>query len=378
MKKIVIWLLAAMMLFSSFSAMAEDVRTSGDFQYTVKGNGTATIVLYTGEQKDIILPNLIDGYVITTIGPYAFFPNTGLGYSEDISVTLPDTVTTIGADAFTARRVYSINIPAALEYIDGNAFGSGEIQFRIDNDHPHFATIDGSLYYKDNKELVYMAEYATIPNGIKAIANGACSGRKNVKVPASVEKVGESAFDFSKGVSFEDGSPIAEIPAGAFLFGEANNLPPNVTKVGDRAFERAKLQQETFLHLIANLTEIGKYAFRDFDMSLSSRSLTIPGTLKVISEGAFYHSDGMYPSDFNIREVTIEDGVERIETLAFAGLSIEEAYLPASLKDVALDAFDPGVKYTVEKGSYAERWAKENAFTYEVNGEEQNLDWLLN
>ena len=76
--------------------------------------------------------------------------------------------------------------------------------------------------------------------------------------------------------------------------------------------------------------------------------------------------------------MTIEDGVERIETLAFAGLPIEEAYLPASLKDIALDAFDPGVKYTVEKGSYAERWAKENAFTYEINGEEQNLDWLLN
>ena len=193
-----------------------------------------------------------------------------------------------------------------------------------------------------------------------------------------MEKIGEYAFYFSKGVSFADGSPITEIPANAFNRGEAYDLPPNITKVGDRAFQYAKLQQETFLHLIANLTEIGKYAFRDLDMSLSSRSLTIPGTLKVISEGAFHHSDGMSPSDFDIREVTIEDGVERIETLAFAGLSIEEAYLPASLKDIALDAFDPGVKYTVEKGSYAERWVKENAFTYEVNGEEQNLDWLLN
>lgn len=378
MKKWAVWLLTVMLVFSAFPALAEDARTSGDFQYTVKGNGTATIVEYTGVQKDIILPNLIDGYVITTIGPYAFFPRTGLGNSRDISVTLPDTVTTIGADAFASRRVYSINIPAALEYIDGNAFGSGEIQFRIANDHPHFATIDGSLYYKDNKELIYMAEYATIPNGIRVIANGACSIREAVKVPASVETIGKDAFSLAKRVSFEDGSKITEIPAGAFMFGEAINLPPNVTKVGERAFERAKLKQETFLHLIANLTEIGKYAFRDFDMSLPSRSLTIPGTLKVISEGALYHSDGMYPSDFDIREVTIEDGVERIETLAFTGLSIEKAYLPASLKDIALDAFDPGVKYTVEKGSYAERWVKENAFTYEVNGEEQNLDWLLN
>ena len=93
MRKKVIWLLAAMLLFLSFSAIVENMRASRSFQYTVNDNSTATIVLYTGEQKDMILPKRIDGYVITAIGPYAFYPNNVLEPSVDISVTLPDTVT---------------------------------------------------------------------------------------------------------------------------------------------------------------------------------------------------------------------------------------------------------------------------------------------
>lgn len=73
------------------------------------------------------------------------------------------------------------------------------------------------------------------------------------------------------------------------------------------------------------------------------------------------------------------EGVERIETKAFAGCEVEESiYLPSSLTYIALDAFDKEVTYVVEKGSYAERWVRDNAFTYTTNGEEQNLDWLNN
>ena len=93
MRKKVIWLLAAMLLFLSFSAIVDNMRASSSFQYTVNDNSTATIVLYTGEQRDMILPKRIDGYVITAIGPYAFYPNNVLEPSVDISVTLPDTVT---------------------------------------------------------------------------------------------------------------------------------------------------------------------------------------------------------------------------------------------------------------------------------------------
>ena len=77
---------------------------------------------------------------------------------------------------------------------------------------------------------------------------------------------------------------------------------------------------------------------------------------------------------------SIAEGVERIEEKAFclkAG-SFDSISLPASLDEISIDAFPLYTKFKVESGSYAQRWAEENAFNYSINGEEQNLDWLNN
>ena len=58
--------------------------------------------------------------------------------------------------------------------------------------------------------------------------------------------------------------------------------------------------------------------------------------------------------------------------------SYSSVYLPNSLTDIAVDAFPLYMQYEVENGSYAQRWAEENAFNYSIKGEEQNLDWLNN
>ena len=72
MKKIICLILMISMLLTALPALADNVWKSGNFWYTVKGNGTATIVGYVGKHTDIILPNFIDGYTITTIGEGAF------------------------------------------------------------------------------------------------------------------------------------------------------------------------------------------------------------------------------------------------------------------------------------------------------------------
>ncbi len=129
-------------------AMADNVKTSGDFQYTLKGNGTATIVGYTGDDgTDIIMPKMIDGYTVTTIGENAFAFDSLWGHDISVTVTLPDTITAIESKAFANRPLSSINIPDCVEYIGYGAFmRSYDIQFRMSYDHPYFATINGSLY----------------------------------------------------------------------------------------------------------------------------------------------------------------------------------------------------------------------------------------
>ena len=115
MKKLIATLLtiACVMTIFSIFAFAETARSSGDFTYEVKGNGTATITGYSGEQTDIILPNMIDGYTITSIGDLAFYSEDS--QSDAISVTIPDSVVSIGEKAFWNRNVRSINLPDGLE-----------------------------------------------------------------------------------------------------------------------------------------------------------------------------------------------------------------------------------------------------------------------
>lgn len=104
--------------------------------------------------------------------------------------------------------------------------------------------------------------------------------------------------------------------------------------------------------------------------------IEIPSECKTVSRSAFANCsfpDGTY------FKIVINNGVQIIESGAFANVETEmPIQLPASLTKIAQDAFPKETAFTVEKGSYAQRWAEENAYTYTINGEQQNLDWLNN
>lgn len=419
MKKIVTFVLACMLFLTALPAMA-DVRTSGNFLYTIKGNGTATIVGYTGKHADIILPNLIDGYTITTIGSNAF---TYDKYATEISVTLPETITAIEEMAFYNRNVRSINLPDSLEYIGYGAFNgcASEIQFRISNNHPYFALIDGTLYNKNKKELLSWrytestsSEFCKIPEGITSIGSYAFSrvngdggktmGLTYIDFPSTITKIGEGAFKEASGFElyFDANSRINSIPDWTFGSKDSSisgytrriaEFPLGVESIGEYAFQYAHLFPKhdsygdytfSFDDHFGEVEDIGAYAFAYSILGDYSTKviLSIPASCKTIGEGAFSNLRSV------VVEVQLADGVEVIESKAFQmvnwqgdasdKLQYGSVYLPESLTYIANDAFNVGMEFVVEKGSYAERWVKENAYPYTVNGEEQNLDWLNN
>ena len=65
------------------------------FSYT-KANGAITITGYTGAGGDVTVPSTLEGLPVTYIGVAAFSSYTGL-----ISVTIPDSVTSIRDSAFS-------------------------------------------------------------------------------------------------------------------------------------------------------------------------------------------------------------------------------------------------------------------------------------
>lgn len=446
MKKILAAVLACVLLLTALPAMAADnVRTSGDFQYTIKGNGTATIVGYTGPVGDVIFPNLIDGYTITSIGASAFdYSNKRTINDQGGTITLPNTITSIGEKAFFGFPFTTINLPDSLEHIGYGAFAGFVHDFRISSNHPCFAVIDGSLYNKTEKELLYGysdgRSEVVIPEGIVSIGDYAYYNRvlNKFTIPSTVQKIGNYAY---AGTHYNSRQEIT-LPEGLLHIGDyafANitvtsarsftlYLPASIQSIGEGAFkieetERAKVSTTVFfspdtnlekigtyafgsdsptgqsieVYLDGHISECGDYAFRQAHVrsmpktvekignyafagigfgnyTSETHELVIPSSCRSIGEGAFQGASLYYDSS-----IIIENGIESISSKAFSGVQSQESiYLPESLQDIATDAFDKNATFIVEKGSYAKRWADDNAFTYTINGEEQNLDWLNN
>ena len=87
-------------------------------------------------------------------------------------------------------------------------------------------------------------------------------------------------------------------------------------------------------------------------MAEGGNVLTLPKDLKVIEEEAFYGSA-------SLDKVVLPEGVEEIQSKAFAGSTLKEINLPDSITYIAEDAFaDSGLEKVVARdGTYAYEWA---------------------
>lgn len=479
MKRFAGLILVFVMLLAALPALADTTRTSGDFRYTLKSNGTATIVGYTGSGDSIIIPQMLDGYTVTAIGDSAFKHQYSFGKNYS-SVTLPDTIKSIGEFAFWNTNITSINLPDGLEDIGKGAFvGCNSITYRMSANHPTFAVIEGALYNKSQKKLIWGKEGAKIPEGIKIIGDYACYEVPNcginengIVLPSTIEEIGDYAFygniysiEYSRALSlFRTTVPKSNYPyldlkvdpakliwgsnlqkIGSYAFANITiktgfsalilPIPSSVSEIGVGCFSEFGVQgyQHTnvvilipkdsrlrsiptkafFNHLgtpaicliicEAPIVTIGDYAFYGTDiasfnmqnvktlgkgtfMETTQRSgITIPACLKIIPKDAFNNARTLG------HDIVISNGVEVIEANALnvnltknSTHSKNEVYplspirLPASLTSIAPDAFRDDAEFIVERGSYAYRWADENARNYSIDGEKQNLDWLNN
>lgn len=164
----------------------------------------------TDADKDIAelnLPDTIDGVKVTEIGKLAFHNCEKL-----TEITLPDTLTTIGAQAFEDCVFTSIVLPDSVTSIGTGAFS----------------------WNRKLREI-------RIPNGVTVIEDSVfaeCSGLTGVIIPDSVTVIGRDAF----------------CACGAL---EELAIPDSVTEIGEYAFYRCdKLVSVT---LPKNLTVIARH-----------------------------------------------------------------------------------------------------------------------
>ena len=266
MKKIAL-LLVCFLMSLAYTAIAD---TCGDYKYTLLDDGTAEITGYTGTSVIVDIPEKLDGKFVSSIGASSFrdceciisvtIPDSVKIIDDKAfyscgsltSVILPDSIRTIGNEAFYGcERLISIKIPDGVTSIGDYAFYSIDtltsitipdsvmsiganpfcgcnplIEINVSPQHPAFEMIDGVLFSKADKRLIYYPRGSAsssyvIPQGIAVIGDAAFKLSENLNtviIPDSVTTIGSQAFM----ASFDDltviiPDSVTTIGAGAFI-----------------------------------------------------------------------------------------------------------------------------------------------------------------
>ena len=313
---------------------SEEKEYNGFTYYTYfneENNRTEAVIHgYRGSDSDVVIPNSIDGFVVTAISMYAFS-----GHSDLASITIPSTIQSIGDDAFLdcdgLKKVYVSSIEDWCK-----------IDFPYSDTNP---LSRGADLYVDNK----LVTDVTIPDGVKSIGKYAFYGYsslKSISFPSSIRSIGESAFydccsleevyatnieDWCK-IKFEDtySNPIYYARK-IYIDGELATditIPKGITKICDYAFENC----DTITNVVIpnSVISIGNSAFSDCS---NLKNISIPNSVVNIDEGAF-----SYCSD--LEKVEIPDGIKFIKSSTFVGCgNLTTIIIPQSVKEIGYLAF---------------------------------------
>ena len=245
----------------------------------------------------ITIPNSV-----TSIGDRAF-----VGCTDLKSITIPDSVTSIGEVAFAGcTDLTSITIPDSVTSIG-------------------YGTFDGCTGLTS----------ITIPNSVTSIGDWAfyhCTGLTSITIPNSVTSIGYAAFRDCTGLtSITIPNSVTSIGDGAFRGCSSLTsitIPDSVTSIGDATFEDCT--SLTSITIPNSVTSIGYEAFYDCN---SLTSITIPNSVTSIGDGAFRGCTGL-------TSITIPDSVTSIGGNAFRRCSsLTSITIPNSVTSIGDAAF---------------------------------------
>ena len=276
--------------------------------YASNGDGTCSVTgigTFTGNY--LVIPDTSpDGDTVTAVADRAFEGNQTVEY-----LVLPDTLKSIGIEAFSGCPIRYLNLGNGVEYIGGSAFNSVRI-----------------------KSLV-------IPDSVKTIDEGAfcwCSRLTNVSIGNGLITLAQQAFANSHNVRY------AEYENGIYLGNRSNPylvlvdvaddtctsfiIHPGTRALAAKAFSGCS--NLTAVTLPDGLIGIGSYAF---NICTSLQSIVIPSGVTMIPDHAFYDC-------LSLVSVVLPDGILSIGEEAFAAcFNLTDFQIPPSVTEIGKGAF---------------------------------------
>ena len=186
--------------------------------------------------EEIVIPSTYKGKAVTMVVENAF------ENSRAKSITIPDSVTSIGVEAFSMC--------------------SSLTSITVDKGNTNYKDIDGNLYSKDGTMFIQYAigktaTSFTILDGVTSIGDYAfflCGSLASIVIPNSVTSIGDGAFSFCRSLTSitvdkgntnykdidgnlysKDGTMLIQYAIGKTA--TSFTVPDSVTSIGNNAFE---------------------------------------------------------------------------------------------------------------------------------------------
>jgi hypothetical protein len=345
-------LLLFLLLAAPFAARAQ-------YDTSIVGPNQVEISLYTGSGTALVIPSIINGGTVVSIGNGAF------SYSSTLtSVTIPNTVTSIGSSAFyECNNMTSVDIPSSVTSIGYQAFfycahlsgvtipssvtSIGNQAFdgcvslasiAMPTSNTFFSSINGVLFNGTATTLIQYPGGLTgayiIPSSVTTIAPYSFSldPVAGVTIPSSVTTIGNNAFDSCTSLT-------------------SVSIPPSVTSIGDQAFAQCtsvtsfNVSSQNFYYsspggILFNSTQTVLY---QYPLAKSAGNYIIPSNVTDIGDNAFADCA-------SLAGVTFPAGLTNIGNDAFAFCSgLETALFLGNAPTVGTTAFSfAASSFTVE------------------------------
>ena len=370
-----------------------------EYDVELLDNDTYKITKYRGDEKDVVVPSIINGKTVTIVDRGVFCQ---LRHME--TITIPSTVKRIEGAFYCCSALKKIILNEGLEYFHGflNCYrleeinlpnsltGIGELDYSNcrqvkyntldgvkylgNSDNPYMCLVKSPFSSRDNDQSKY-PERVEIPKECKIVYKDAFRYNERIKeivfnndvktinlnlflslhlrkvvLPDSVEEVEDLNIDGCPALTlntYDNAQYIGSINKPYLCLIKALNkeiteckIHKDCVSISKEAFKSCESLKSVYIP--DGVRRICEYAFRGCK---SLENVIIPNGVRIIDKGAFEWCP-------NLTKVELRNGIEKICKDAFYDCNIKVIKVPRTLTEIGNEAFGGKLcKITVDKNN---------------------------